>query len=171
MLGGLACGEQLLLPADPRLDRGLVGLHGGRRGHRRVFGCLGDVVGRGVIARAAPGHRQRACVGHDVSFHRLVGVIRRRLGRWLGHEAGRPAALVAQLGAEGGGAQPATEQAVGGVEDVLGGKAELRGVALDRLDGIAFGVGVAALVLQRAQDLRQLGEAEGILDGHRWRPL
>src|SRR5512132_4413169 len=45
--------------------------------------------------------------------------------------------------------------------------ADLHGVALDRLDGIALGVGVAALVLQRAQDLRQLGEAEGILDGHR----
>ena len=67
-----------------------------------------------------------------------------------------------RCGAELGGAQPAAQQAVGGVEDVLGGKADLRGVALDRLDGVALGVGVAALVLQRAQDLRQLGEAEGI---------
>jgi hypothetical protein len=70
-----------------------------------------------------------------------------------------------------GGAQPVAEQAVGGVEDVLGGKADLRGVARDRLDGIALGIWVAALVLQRAQDLHQLGEAEGMLDGHGWRPL
>jgi hypothetical protein len=74
------------------------------------------------------------------------------------------------LGAELGGAQPAAEQPIGGVEDILGGKADLRSVALDRPDRVALGVGVAALVLQRAQDLRQLGKAEGIVDGHRWRP-
>jgi hypothetical protein len=66
----------------------------------------------------------------------------------------RPAPLVAQGGAKLGGADPAAQEAVGGVEDVLGAKPDLRGGALDRLDRIAPSVGVAALVLQRTQDLR-----------------
>jgi hypothetical protein len=128
-------------------------------------------LGGAVIARAALGHRQRASVRHDVSFRRLVGgVVRCWFSGRLG-DAGRPVAVVTQGGAKLGGAHAAAEQAVGGVEDVFGGEANLRGVALDRLEGIALGIWVAALVLQRAQDLRQLGEAEGMFDGHRWRPL
>jgi hypothetical protein len=173
VLGGLAGGEQLLLQADPLLGGFRVGRHGVRRGRRLAFGRLGD-VGRGVVARAACvalGHRQRAWVGH-VRFRRLVGlVVRRRFGRRLGDEAGRPGAFVAQDSAPLGDAQPAAQQPVGGVEDVLGGKADLRGIALDRLDCCVLAVGIAALVLQRAQDLRQLGEGEGILDIHGWFPF
>src|SRR5512133_2743530 len=40
---GLTVSEQLLLRAELRLGRGQVGRHSGRRGHRRVFGRLGDV--------------------------------------------------------------------------------------------------------------------------------
>jgi hypothetical protein len=56
----------------------------------------------------------------------------------------RPAAFVAQWRAKLGGAEPAAQQAVGGIEGVLGGKADLGGVALDRLDRVALGIGIAA---------------------------
>jgi hypothetical protein len=115
---------------------------------------------RSCGSRPPPAGRHEA----EVIFFRLSGAIRLRFG-CFGRKAGGPAALVAKLSAPLGWAQPATEQAVGGVEDVLGGKANLRGVALDCLDRVALGVGVAALVLQRAQDLRQLGEAEDVFDG------
>lgn len=99
-----------------------------------------------------------------MSVCRFVGW--RCFHRSFGDDRGRPAAAVAQVHAPRGGAQPATEQTVGGVEDVFGGKTDLRGGALDRLDRVALGIGVAAFVLQRAEDLRQLGEAEGVLDAH-----
>ena len=88
----------------------------------------------------------------------------------LGDDAGGRATLVAQLRQPRGIAQPAAQKPVGGVEDVVAVEPEPAGGAFDRLDRVALGVGVAAFAFEGAQDLRQAGEAVGIVGGHRWRP-
>jgi hypothetical protein len=134
VFGGLAGGEQLLLDRRCPLNA---------RPRRRVR-QNDRMVDRVQVANVDVDRLRGILVGRRLPFRcrQLVGVvIRRRFGRRLGRKAGGPAAFVAQGGAELGGAQPAAEQAVGGVEDVLGGTGDLRGVAL--------GVGVPALVLLR----------------------
>ena len=129
------------------------------------------------VAASSPvplsGHRQRACVRHDVRFRRLVGgVIRRRFGRRLGHEAGRPAALVAQVAARNSAAlirplsRPSAASKTSSAERPI--CAALRSIALMALRLV---LGLRRSFSSALRICASWARLKGVLDGHRWRPL
>ena len=106
--------------------------------------CLGRVgdLGRGVVARA-PRPPAAACGPAFGMMEKLPPSHYRRhparFSRRLGNETRGATSFISKSGAELGGAQPAAGAGRRRRRNVFGGKADMRGVARDRLDGVALG--------------------------------